>query len=194
MNEDRWNLIEKTLEIIAADGVSDDSLLRACRSLEMEDSFCKFTDGIAGLLKEYERFLDAILYERSEEFEHLRVHERVKLAVKMRLLQYQRCANYRAVLKKQVAFFVDISNWPIFCEVVGATVSSIWLAIGDKSSDFNYYTKRLSLSGVYVSTLLYFIDDYSENFSDTMAFLDRRIDNILMVHRFKNKFMNIMHF
>lgn len=53
----------------------------------------------------------------------------------------------------------------------------IWKAAGDKSTNMNYYTKRGSLSVVYVATLLYW---YTSNASieDIMGFFDNRLENL----------------
>ena len=41
------------------------------------------------------------------------------------------------------------------------TVDQIWFIAGDKSTDFNFYTKRMVLSGVYSSVILHFINNNS---------------------------------
>src|SRR3546814_10685041 len=56
------------------------------------------------------------------------------------------------------------------------TVDAIWYAAGDRATDYNFYTKRALLAGVYSSTLLFWLNDKSENFAATWAFLDRRIE------------------
>ena len=61
------------------------------------------------------------------------------------------------------------------------TVDNIWYLTGDKTSDFNYYTKRWLLAGIYNSTNLYWLADHSEDFKDTWSFLDRRISDVLKI-------------
>ncbi len=61
------------------------------------------------------------------------------------------------------------------------TVDALWYAAGDRSTDYNYYTKRLLLAGVYSSTLLVWLNDKSEDHGATWAFLERRIDNVLVI-------------
>lgn len=67
------------------------------------------------------------------------------------------------------------------------TVSAMWYLAGDTATDFNYYSKRLLLSGVYSSTLLYWIDDQSDNAADTRAFLARRIENVMQIGSVKRR-------
>ena len=51
--------------------------------------------------------------------------------------------------------------------------------------DFNFYTKRALLSGVYSATVLYWLNDNSEDFEKTWQFLDRRIDDVMQIEKFK---------
>ena len=67
------------------------------------------------------------------------------------------------------------------------TADLIWRNAGDTSSDFNHYTKRLTLSAVYGSTLLGWLDDSSEGFADTAAFLDRRLANEMSFEKWKGQ-------
>ena len=59
------------------------------------------------------------------------------------------------------------------------TVDVIWRAAGDTSTDFNFYTKRGLLAAVYASTVLFWLDDRSEDCAATWAFLDRRIAEVM---------------
>ena len=61
----------------------------------------------------------------------------------------------------------------------------MWRLAGDTSTDFNHYTKRMTLGAVYGSTLLAWLDDDSDGWSDTAAFLDRRIDNVMQFEKWK---------
>ena len=61
----------------------------------------------------------------------------------------------------------------------------MWRIAGDTSTDFNHYTKRMTLGAVYGSTLLAWLDDQSEGWTDTAAFLDRRIDDVMRFEKFK---------
>ncbi len=65
------------------------------------------------------------------------------------------------------------------------TADVIWRNAGDTSSDYNHYTKRLTLSAVYASTLLTWLDDQSDGFADTAAFLDRRLGNVMQFEKLK---------
>ena len=61
----------------------------------------------------------------------------------------------------------------------------MWRAAGDTAADFNFYTKRLLLSGVYTATLMFWINDESDDCEATWAFLDRRIGNVMEIEKAK---------
>ena len=61
----------------------------------------------------------------------------------------------------------------------------MWRLAGDTSTDFNHYTKRMTLGAVYASTLLVWLDDHSLDQRETAAFLDRRIDNVMEFEKVK---------
>ena len=57
-------------------------------------------------------------------------------------------------------------------------VDSMWHHAGDKATDTSWYTKRLTLLGVIKTTELAMMQDKSEDFKDTWAFLDRRFADL----------------
>jgi ubiquinone biosynthesis protein COQ9 len=61
----------------------------------------------------------------------------------------------------------------------------MWRLAGDTATDFNHYTKRMTLSAIYASVLAAFVNDDSDNFTETRAFLDRRIENIMQFEKAK---------
>ena len=85
---------------------------------------------------------------------------------------------WRRGVQRTIATLVDDSG----------AVDAIWYAAGDTSSDFNFYTKRATLAGVFSSTLFYWLNDRSEGDAATWAFLDRRIDDVMRFEKFKGQF------
>ena len=61
----------------------------------------------------------------------------------------------------------------------------IWYLAGDQSTDYNYYSKRLLLAGVYSSSLLYWLSDDSENSIETKKFIQRRLQNVMKIGKWK---------
>ena len=104
----------------------------------------------------------------------LRFREKVALAVRLRLEGTDRDAVRRAA-----SLMALPQNAPEAARLVWGTADAIWTALGDTSEDGNWYSKRAILSGVYSSTVLYWLGDTSEGAAETWAFLDRRIEDVM---------------
>ena len=65
------------------------------------------------------------------------------------------------------------------------TCDRIWRVSGDQSTDFSFYTKRLILSGVYSSTLMYWIQDDTGDLKSTEEFLNRRLEDVSKIGKAK---------
>lgn len=70
-------------------------------------------------------------------------------------------------------------------KLIWGTADAIWTALDDTSRDVNWYTKRMTLSGVYSAVILYWLGDDSLDLQATDAFIDRRIDNVMRFEKFK---------
>jgi ubiquinone biosynthesis protein COQ9 len=66
-------------------------------------------------------------------------------------------------------------------------VDALWYAAGDASSDFSFYTKRATLAAIYSATLLYWLEDGSEDFADSWDFLGRRVADALKIPKLRKE-------
>ncbi|NUX01339.1 COQ9 family protein [Wolbachia endosymbiont of Madathamugadia hiepei] len=188
------SVVDELIRVIPFEGISDETLLKVCTDLNLANSFCKFQNGIYSALEYIAEDLNSAMEAEliNSNLEDMKVRERVKLAVQIRLSNYAKLSNYREFLKNVLLFSVLPKNTYFSSKLLYRTVSAIWYDIYDQSTDFNYYTKRAILAGVYLSTMLFFINDYSEGFADTLSFLDRRIDNVMAFQKFKTRLKGIV--
>jgi len=70
-------------------------------------------------------------------------------------------------------------------KAVWGSADAIWTAVGDTSTDINWYTKRATLTAVYGSTVLYWLGDDSSGNTATWEFLDRRIEGVMRFEKLK---------
>src|SRR5881392_4319354 len=98
---------------------------------------------------------------------------------------FRLCARTRE--RRAAAFLTLPQNAPTAMTLLYRTVDRMWYAAGDTSTDFNFYTKRAILAGVYSSTLLYWLNDRSEGGEATWAFLDRRINDVMKFEELKSR-------
>lgn len=91
----------------------------------------------------------------------------------------------REALRRAMAIMAMPQNLVRAAKIGWRSADRMWRLAGDTASDFNHYTKRATLSAVYGSTLSVFVNDESDDFADTRAFLDRRIDNVMQFEKVK---------
>ncbi|MBV0899651.1 MAG: COQ9 family protein [Wolbachia endosymbiont of Fragariocoptes setiger] len=192
-NEIKLTIDSLIKAISSAEEISDATLLKVCSNLNLPNSFCKFQYGIHSAL-EYiaENFNNAMQIElKNFNLKDMKIRERVKLAIHIRLLNYSKLPNYREFLKNVLSFSFLPRNIYYSSQILYKTVSNIWYAINDNSTDFNYYTKRAILAGTYLSTIFFFTNDYSKDFINTLSFLDNRINNIMLLQNLKSYLKNL---
>ncbi len=110
----------------------------------------------------------------------LRFRERIAAAVRMRLELAD-----KELVRRGTTLFALPQHAVDGAKAIWGTADHIWTALGDSSTDVNWYTKRATLSAVYGSTVLYWLGDDSGDHQATWAFLDRRIDNVMQFEKLK---------
>jgi ubiquinone biosynthesis protein COQ9 len=91
----------------------------------------------------------------------------------------------REAVRRALAILAMPHNLPLALRISWRSTDLMWRIAGDTSADFNHYTKRMTLGAVYGSALLVWLDDQSEGWTETAAFLDRRIDDVMRFEKFK---------
>jgi len=109
---------------------------------------------------------------------------RVTAAIRLRI---ELGAPHREAIRRGAAFLGLPTNAGEAPRVLFRTADAIWTALGDSSRDYNWYTKRLTLSGVYGATALRWLGDESEGSERSWAFLDRRIADVMRIERCKSR-------
>lgn len=111
----------------------------------------------------------------------MRFRDRVAAAVRYRL----EAVEDKELVRRGVTLFALPHHALDGAQAIWRTCDRIWTALGDTSEDVNWYTKRATLSGVYSSTVLYWLGDDSPGHDRTWAFLDRRIDDVMQIEKVK---------
>jgi len=112
----------------------------------------------------------------------------MKIREKIRALVWHRLeimGPAREAVRRALAILAMPQNVPLALRAGWRSADLMWRIAGDTSTDFNHYTKRMTLGAVYGTTLLTWLDDDSEGWQDTAAFLDRRIDDVMKFEKWK---------
>jgi ubiquinone biosynthesis protein COQ9 len=145
-----------------------------------------FEGGPVSLIEFYSTWADGEMEQRlaATDLKAMKIRERIATAVKTRLavLKPQKEAARRAGALLSLPMHATLG-----AKLLYRTVDAMWRAAGDTSTDFNFYTKRGILAGVYGSTAMRWFNDTSSDEKPTEDFLAARIENVMQFEKFKAK-------
>lgn len=183
------DMIEKLLDAalihVPFDGWSDETFNAAVAEggVEMALARAMCPRGAVDLAAAYHKRGDQRMVARLNEAElaQMRFRDRIAAAVRFRI----EAVEDKELVRRGMTLFALPQHAPEGTRLIWGTCDLIWRSLGDTSDDVNWYTKRMTLSGVYSSTLLYWLGDESEGFEATWAFLDRRIEDVMQFETLK---------
>lgn len=131
-------------------------------------------------IQEVDRALEA--YFTPERLGTMKIREKIRSIVWRRL---EIMGPAREAVRRGLAILSMPQNLPLAARIAWRTADRMWRIAGDTSTDFNHYTKRMTLGALYGATLLAWLDDKSEEWSETASFLNRRIDDVMQFEKLK---------
>jgi len=181
-------IITNMLRHVPVDGWTQVALIKALKDtgFHEEDSHRAFMGSMDCAIEHYLKMIDRQMEEQlaSIDLSTMRVRDRVATGVMIRLRIIE---EHKEAVRQSLWYLAGPIRSRLALKSLYHTVDTIWYAAGDQVTDFNYYTKRFLLAGVYTSTLLYWLKDNSMESSATRAFLERRLDDVMMAPKFKQK-------
>ena len=169
----------------------DDALLSTLSQLKINQD--KFYDikqdlvpkGLSSLMKELNLIINQIIdkEQKPSRFKNYKINEKIKYFVIRRLMVFQNLVDKRKFFKKILKPNLIISSNKTLFKIA----DEIWFLAGDKSTDYNYYTKRIILMNIYAITFSFFVFDNSKDLERTKKFLDKEISAVLKFGNLKNK-------
>lgn len=175
---ERDRLIEAMLPNIAFDGWSHAALRVAARQLDMpaDEALALFPRGAPDLVAGFSAWADRHMLDWYEAAPpEGGTVARVKRALELR---FEVVTPWREAVRRALSVLALPPHAVLGTRLLYETVDGIWYAAGDASTDFSFYTKRATLAGVYTATLMYWLEDRSDDFADTSAFIDRRLADV----------------
>ncbi len=114
----------------------------------------------------------------------MKIRDRITALVEARLALL---TPHREALRRATAILAFPTHAPRAAQLGWRVADAMWRAAGDTATDYNHYSKRTILGGVYAATLSVFLADESDDLSETRAFLGRRIEGIMKFEKAKAK-------
>ena len=176
----------------------DDALLSTLSQLKINQD--KFYDikqdllpkGLSSLMKELNLIINQTIdkEQKPSRFKNYKINEKIKYFVIRRLMVFQSLVDKRKFFKKIFKPNLIVSSNKTLFKIA----DEIWFLAGDKSTDYNYYTKRIILMNIYAITFSFFVFDNSKDLERTKKFLDKEISAVLKFGNLKNKLKKSIKF
>ena len=176
---ERDRLVEAMLPEIAFEGWSHAALRTAARRLAIAPSEAEalFPRGAVDMAAGFSRWADRSTLDAYEAapLDGAGTTARVKRALALR---FAIAGPWREAVRRALAVLAMPPHAALGARLVYETVDGIWYAVGDAATDFSFYTKRAMLAALYGAAVMYWLEDRSDDFADTRAFIDRRLTDI----------------
>jgi ubiquinone biosynthesis protein COQ9 len=146
-----------------------------------------FPGGCAALIEYWSQGVDAEMTASlaGRDLTVLKVRERIRTAVLTRLAIL---APYKLAARQAAVFLALPHHTLLAAKLLSRTADAMWRAVGDTSKDFNWYSKRAILAGVYAATEVAWFGDNTPDGRGAAVFLDARIDNVMQYEKLKARF------
>ena len=172
------------------DGWSDAALERAALQIGIDPGAARlaFPDGATGMIDAWFASIDAAMAQAlpPETLAAMKIRQWITALVWARI---EAIAPNREALRRALAILALPQNIALGARLGWRAADVMWRRAGDVATDYNHYTKRTLLAGVYAATSIVLLDDQSEGLADTRGFLDRRIEGVMRFEKVKAQFV-----
>lgn len=179
------NLLDAALVHVAFDGWSETTFRAAVAEAEVDPALARSVcpRGAVDLAIAFHKRGDAEMVRRikASDMSEMRFRDKIAAAVRHRI----EAIDDKEAVRRGSTLFALPHLAGDGAKLVWGTVDLIWDTLGDNSEDYNWYTKRGTLAGVYGATVLFWLGDDSIDNQATWEFLDRRIDNVMHIEKVK---------
>lgn len=190
LDELRIELAPLIAEAAIFDGWSDTALATASEIKGIDPAVARLAfpggpiDMIAAWVASVDARMDAA-FDR-EVLAQVPIRERIRALVWFRL---EAVSGLEEALRRSLAIQAMPQNLVRTAKLGWHSADAMWRLAGDTATDYNHYSKRAILAGIYAATLAVFVDDDSEGKAATRAFLDRRIEGVMKFEKAKAKWL-----
>ena len=189
----RRRLLDATLPHLPFDGWSERALRTGAESADVKWPSVRraFPGGAGDMLGFWNAEGDRLMIEAlaEQDLGAMPIRQRIATCVRLRI---EVLAGHREAVRLALTRAALPANATGALRALWGTEDAMWHAAGDEATDFNFYSKRGLLAGVYSTTLLYWLDDTSEDCTETWAFLDRRIADVLKVPKATSRLKRLL--
>ena len=191
LNYLRFKIMNESKKDISFNGWNEDliNLIAKKNNYKKAELKILFPNGYRSILEFYLDNLNKELTKSCKKIDLLRLktHERIREIILTKILTNQKDKN---LIKKTYMTLLMPSNYKLSINSLYKSVDQIWYIAGDNSTDFNFYTKRGLLAGIYISTILFWING-DKNIDEVESFLNNQLSKVSKIPKFKRKLKSL---
>ena len=149
-----------------------------------------FPKGYESLNKELNSLINSMMdkSKKPNNFKKLRLNEKIKYFVIKRLQLTDEIFD----LKKLAKINIKTKSLNNSLKTLFNISDEIWFLAGDKSLDFNFYSKRFILMNIYLNSFLYLISQKNTDYNNLENFVEKQIKAVLTFGKLKSKFKSLV--
>ena len=189
----RLEVLEFAKNIIAQNGINSNTLrnISVEYNLDNDETELLFPKGKEDLIKFSLEELNKDLEYHCKKLDLIRlpIHKRIRkiLLLKINLM------NKNKQFYKNIFLNLLIPRKKMYLSrQLYKSIDQIWFIAGDTSVDFNFYTKRIILAGIYSRILLFFFNNDSQK--ELESLLDQSLIRVSKIPEFKSKIKVAMNY
>lgn len=186
----RLQLAPAIADAAAFDGWSEEAVRCAAEQhgVDPDAAAYAFSGGAMAMIDAWAASVDAAMAAAlpAETLAPLKIREKIRTLVLFRL---EAIARQKEALRRAQAIMAMPQNVVSAVRLGWRSADAMWRLAGDTASDYNHYTKRMTLGSIYAATLAVYVNDTSEDLAETKAFLDRRIEGIMKFEKAKARLL-----
>ena len=176
LNANRWTN-SNYLSVVSKSAISD-IIWNSNFPLDLKDLTIFFIN----------KSLEKIELPTRDQFIEMKTQARLEIILLSYLNQFK---DNKLVIKKLIEYFKRTESLTTSPESIYLISDKFWNLIEDTSVDFNFYTKRFILMSVIVPTILFWVEDESENSLNTNEYIKKCFNRSMKIGKIKNKIKEV---
>jgi ubiquinone biosynthesis protein COQ9 len=184
IEEKHWHLKIEFIQVLSSLLLFDDWNERLLTDTEAKCGFAQgyyhiiFPDGLREIIDFFEQYQDQKMLELLSNHETpVKITEKISLALRIRI---KHCVP-KLIYSRNNNYFTKLGNVLFASKIAFRSCDLIWRYAGDKSIDYNYYSKRSLLVNVYVRSIIFYMQDDSENNVATDQYITNSLSDIIKI-------------
>jgi len=172
LNANRWTN-SNYLSVVSKSAISD-IIWNSNFPLDLKDLTIFFIN----------KSLEKIELPTRDQFIEMNTQARLEIILLSYLNQFK---DNKLIIKRLIKYFKSTESFTTSPESIYLISDKFWNLIEDTSVDFNFYTKRFILMSVIVPTILFWVEDESDNSLNTNEYIKKCFNRSMKIGKIKNK-------